>query len=398
MLRGKHILIGVSGGIAAYKTPNLISALVKEGAEVKVVMTRAATEFVTELTFATMSKNPVVTDMFERPKQWDVEHISLAKWADVLFIVPATANIIGKLANGIADDMLSTVAMACRVPLLIAPAMNTAMYENAAVQENMKKLAARGAHFVEPEEGRLACGDVGKGKLAPVEELLDAVAAEIGFTKDFTGKKIMVTAGPTQERIDPVRFITNHSSGRMGYEIARAARYRGAEVTLVSGKTNLTPPRGVTVVQVGSAQDMLLACRKFSGEADIMIKTAAVADYRPKQTAEHKIKKGGAVTLELEQTTDILRELGGEKRPEQTLVGFCMETENLVENAKKKLEKKHLDMIVANSLLDENAGFGSANNTVTIIDRLGRMENLPNMSKFDVANEILDRILSLKKG
>ena len=382
MLKGKHILIGVTGGIAAYKTPDLISKLRKQGAEVKVVMTKAAAEFVTPLTFRTMSQNMVADDnMFSAPAVWEVEHIALAKWADLLYIVPATANIIAKIAAGIADDMLSTVALATKAPMLVAPAMNTAMFENCATQENMEKLKQRGVLFVEPESGNLACGDSGRGKLPDTDRLLYEAVRAIGFSKDFAGKRILVTAGATQEAIDPVRYITNHSTGKMGYEIAKAAHLRGAEVTLVSGETALSVPPGIEFVQVISAEEMYRACTELASSCDVIIKAAAVADYRPAHTAEQKMKKGGELTIPLIQNKDILKELGKVKRSGQILVGFCMETQNLLENAEKKLNAKNLDMICAN--------------TITLLTKNDAKIPLPNMSKFDAAMKILDEVLKL---
>ena len=394
ILDGKRILIGVCGGIAAYKMPDAVSQLMKLGAEVKVVMTKAAMEFVTPLTFQSMSGNPVACDMFAEPAAWEIRHISLAQWADVMLIAPATANVIGKLACGIADDMLTTIAMAMQAPILIAPAMNTAMYENVALQDNLKTLIKRGITVIEPDSGRLACGAVGKGKLAPIENLIDSVICAV-TEKDLAGKKIMVTAGATMEEIDPVRFLTNHSSGRMGIEIARAAHYRGAEVTLVAGRVSVPLPIGVETVRVKSAREMYDAVTSCQKNMDIIVKAAAVADFRPAQTAEHKIKKNDAENLiRLEQNPDILAHLGENKSNGQILVGFCMETQNLLENAKKKLEKKNLDMIAANSLTEEGAGFGTETNTITLLCADGTEEALPNMSKFSVAMCLLNKVKS----
>lgn len=393
-LAGKHVLIGVCGGIAAYKIPDVISRLVKLGAEVKVVMTKAAQEFVTPLTFQSMSANPVAYDMFAEPAAWEIRHISLAQWADVMLIAPATANVIGKLANGIADDMLTTVAMAVQKPILVAPAMNTAMYENAAVQENLKTLQQRGFTLIHPASGRLACGAVGTGKLASPEELLDSLICAV-TERDLAGKRVLVTAGATVEAIDPVRFITNHSSGRMGIEIARAAHYRGAEVTLVAGNISVPTPLGVTVVSVQSAREMFDAVTSRQKDMDMIVKAAAVADFRPEHTAEHKVKKETADSiLRLVRNPDILEYLGQHKPDGQILVGFCMETQNLLENARKKLEQKHLDMIAANSLTEEGAGFGTDTNTVTLLCADGTEEALPNMSKFSVAMCLLDKVKS----
>lgn len=396
MLKGKHVLIGVTGGIASYKTPDFISKLRKHGAEVKVIMTKAAAEFVTPLTFRTMSQNPVADDnMFGTPSVWEVEHIELAKWADILVIAPATANIIAKIAVGIADDMLSTVALACKAPMLIAPAMNTAMLENPATQENIKKLKQRDVLFIEPDSGALACGDSGKGKLPGTDRLLYETVSAIGFSKDFRGRHILITAGATHEAFDPVRYITNHSSGKMGYELARAAHFRGADVTLISGETALEIPHGINFVKAVSADEMYHACLKYAPSCDIIIKAAAVADYRPERTAEHKLKKGENLTVSLVQNKDILKTLGEKKRNGQILVGFCMETQNLLENAEKKLKGKNLDMICANSLVAPGAGFGTDTNTVTILKRNGEQLQLPNMSKFNVGMRLLDEVLRI---
>ncbi len=396
MLKGKHILIGVTGGIAAYKTPDLISKLRKQGAEVKVIMTKAAAEFVTPLTFRTMSQNMVADDnMFSAPAVWEVEHIALAKWADLLYIVPATANIIAKIAAGIADDMLSTVALATKAPMLIAPAMNTAMFENRVTQENMEKLKQRGILFVEPDEGTLACGDSGRGKLPDTDRLLYEAVSAVGYLKDFAGKRILITAGATQEAIDPVRYITNHSSGKMGYETAKAAHFRGASVTLVSGETALTAPPGIETIKVVSAADMYRVCTELAPGFDVIIKAAAVADYRPEHTAEHKLKKGGDLTISLAQNKDILKELGKTKRSGQILVGFCMETQNLLENAERKLKEKNLDLICANTIGAPGAGFGADTNTITLLTKSGEKIPLPNMSKFEAGMKILDEVLRI---
>ncbi len=396
MLKGKHILLGVTGSIAAYKAADLVSRLRKLGAEVKVIMTKSATELIAPLTFESLSNNPVYVDMFQSPQKWEIEHISLAKWADVFAIAPATANIIAKLACGLADDMLSTVALAYRGPITIAPAMNTAMFEHAAVTENIKTLKERGAYIVEPEEGRLACGDTGKGKLADIEDIVDAILYNTEKNQDLCSQHVLVTAGATCEALDPVRFITNHSSGKMGIEIARAAKMRGAKVTLVAGSVNVRIPTGINVMRITSAIDMYKACMQVFPSSDVIIKAAAVADYHPASYAENKIKKAGNLALEMERNPDILAEMGKQKSEKQTLVGFCMETENLLENAELKLKNKNLDMIVANHLLDENAGFCADNNTVTILQANGKRESLPNMSKFCVANEILNRVYQMK--
>lgn len=396
MLKGKHILLGVTGSIAAYKALEIISLLKKQGAEIKVIMTDSATKFVAPLSFSSLTNNPVACDMFETPIKWDIEHISLAKWADVAIIAPATANIIAKVTAGIADDMLSTVMMATKAPILIAPAMNTAMYESPANQQNIEILKGRGIKFIEPSSGVLACGDSGKGKLEQPEVIVDEVINEIGFKKDLSGLKILVTAGATQEKIDPVRFITNHSSGKMGISIARAAKYRGADVTLIHGSISVKRPQNINCVEVTSAKDMYEACMALFPEYDIIIKSAAVADFRPIQCEENKIKKKSNMIIELTQNHDILMELSKIKRDNQMLIGFCMETKDLIENANIKLKNKNLDMIVANNLFDKNAGFGTDNNTVTIIDKNGKQDKLPNMDKFMVANKILDKLLAVR--
>lgn len=395
MLKGKHILLGVTGSIAAYKALEIISLLKKQGAEIKVIMTKSATKFVTPLSFSSLTNYPVACDMFETPVKWDIEHISLAKWADIVLLAPATANIIGKLACGIADDMLSTVLMATKAPILIAPAMNTAMYENIATQTNIKTLKERDIHFVEPSSGTLACGDSGKGKLENPEVILDAIISKIAFKKDLEGLKILVTAGATIESIDPVRFITNHSTGKMGIAIAKAARYRGAEVTLVHGAINIEKPIKIKCIEAKSATDMYNVCSELFPYNDILIKSAAVADFKPITYEENKIKKKDNMTIELTKNVDILAELSAKKRDNQIVIGFCMETQDLIKNASKKLKSKKLDLIVANNLFDKNAGFASDNNTVTIIDRDGHLDKLPNMDKFTLANKILDKLLTI---
>ena len=398
MLKNKHILLGVTGSIAAYKALEIISLLKKQGAEVKVIMTKSATEFVTPLSFSSLTNNPVAIQMFDTPITWDIEHISLAKWADIALVAPATANIIGKLASGIADDMLSTVLMATKAPIMIAPAMNTAMYDNPATQANISTLKERGIEFVEPASGVLACGDSGKGKLEVPETIVDCVINKIGFEKDLKGIKLLVTAGATMESIDPVRYITNHSTGKMGFAIAKAARYRGADVTLIHGLVSVEKPLGVKCIQTKSASEMFEACKNFFPENDVLIKSAAVADFRPSEFNDNKIKKKENLSLELTKNVDILSELSKIKRDNQTVIGFCMETKDLIENAKQKLNSKKLDAIVANNLFDKNAGFASDSNTVTIIDNRGNMDTLPNMDKFLVANEILDKLISIRNA
>lgn len=398
-MNNKTVVLGVTGGIAVYKACDLVSSLRKLGIEVHVIMTKSASEFVTPMTFQTMSQNFVTLDMFEEPKTWDVEHIALAKKADVFVVAPATANIIGKMANGIADDMLSTTLMATRAPILVAPAMNTNMYSHPVTQENINKLERLGYKFVEPASGRLACGDEGKGKLAPVEEILKEILKLLNpRQKDLEGKKVLITAGPTMESLDPVRFLTNRSSGKMGYAIAKAAVARGAKVTLVSGKTNQTPPLGLDqFIPIESAVDMYNAVMENLESSDIIIKSAAVADYRPKNVSDKKIKKtDGDLVIELERNPDILMEVG-KKKGSKVLVGFAAETNDLIENATKKVQKKNLDFIVANDLTKEGAGFGVDTNIVKILHREGKIEELPIMEKEALADEILDRAKALQR-
>ncbi len=395
MLKGKNILLGVSGGIAAYKACELTSRLKKLDANVDVIMTKSATEFVTPLTFQSLSLNQVVTDMFEKPKYWEIEHISLAKKADIVVIAPATANIIGKLAYGIADDMLTTTVMAAKAIKLIAPAMNTNMYENPVVQKNIETLKQLGYKFVEPGEGRLACGDIGKGKLAEPEIIEEAIKELLLPNKDLEGKTVLVTAGPTREAIDPVRFITNYSTGKMGFAIAEKAVSRGAKVYLVSGYSNLPTPFGVERYDVVSARDMYDVVMKLMEKADIIIKSAAVADYRPSEISNEKIKKSeDEMTIKLQRNPDILQELGKVKG-NRVLIGFAMETQNLIENAKAKVQKKNLDFIVANDLRTEGAGFAGDTNMVKIIDRQGNMEEVPLIRKSELADIILDKAISV---
>ncbi|NLG02928.1 MAG: bifunctional phosphopantothenoylcysteine decarboxylase/phosphopantothenate--cysteine ligase CoaBC [Clostridia bacterium] len=392
MLKGKTVIIGVTGGIAAYKTANLVSMLVKDSCDVHVIMTKNAINFINPITFETLTGNKCYIDTFDRNFAYDVTHISLAKKADMILVAPATANLIGKLANGIADDMLTTVIMACRKPIYLAPAMNTGMYENPIFQDNLKKLEHFGMHIIDPDTGRLACGDVGSGKMPSEEVLRNYVLKEIAYEKDLSDKRILITAGATREAIDPVRFITNHSTGKMGFAIANQAMLRGAKVTLVYGKTTVKPPMFVNQIEIISAQDMYERVMAYKDDQDAIIMSAAVADYTPKKTADHKIKKmDGDHVLELGRTNDILAALGSEKREDLYLCGFCMETENLIENARKKLIKKNADLIVANSLCDEGAGFGVDTNLVTLIGKdFERM--LPLMPKTQVADEILDVI------
>lgn len=392
----KNIVVAVSGGIAVYKTVELVSRLKKKGHNVYVMMTKSACEFVTPLTFRTMSQNEVVTDMFAPVSNWEVEHISLAAKADVMVVCPATANVIGKMASGIADDFVTTTIMATKAPKIVCPAMNNNMYDNTVVQKNLKKLEADGCILVGPGEGFLACGSMGKGRLTELEYIEDAIEEALCRDKDLAGKKVLVTAGPTREAIDPVRFITNHSSGKMGYEIARRARIRGAQVTLVSGEVNLRPFSGINFIKVESALDMYKAVTDVYEDNDIVIKAAAVADFTPVKKSEHKIKKSDSMSLELTKNPDILRTLG-EKKTHQVLAGFCMETKDLIENAREKLAKKNLDFIVANNLNTEGAGFGTDTNVVTIIDKSGKEQSLDIMSKAEVADVVLDKALEFTK-
>ncbi len=396
MLKGKTILLGVTGGIAAYKSASLASLLVKAGAEVRVIMTENATKFISPITFETLTGHKCVTDTFDRNFEFKVEHISLAQKADAIIIAPATANIMAKLAHGIADDMLTTTVLASKAPKIISPAMNTAMYENPITQDNIAILKKYGMTVIEPSSGLLACGDIGAGKMPEPEVILQYILRSCAFEKDMKGLKVLVTAGSTQESIDPVRYITNHSTGKMGYNIAKACMLRGADVTLVSGVTSLTPPMFVEVISVKSAEDMYQAVHKKANDMDIIIKAAAVADYRPSNVADEKMKKSDdEMSIALERTNDILKSLGDIKKPEQFLCGFSMETQNMVENSKKKLVKKNLDMIVANNLKVSGAGFGTDTNVVTFITK-DTTEELPIMGKDQVAYAILDKIMELR--
>ncbi|MEE0914004.1 MAG: bifunctional phosphopantothenoylcysteine decarboxylase/phosphopantothenate--cysteine ligase CoaBC [Ruminococcus sp.] len=392
MLSGKNVVLGVTGSIAAYKIANLASMLKKLNADVTVLMTENATNFINPITFETLTGNKCLIDTFDRNFQYSVEHVSLAKKADVVLIAPASANVIGKLANGIADDMLTTTVMACDCKKIIAPAMNTRMYKNPIVQDNMDKLARFGYEVISADTGYLACGDEGVGKMPSENVLMQYILRECACKKDMLGKKVLITAGPTMEKIDPVRFISNHSTGKMGYALAKNCMLRGADVTLVSGKTNLEPPMFVKVINVVSARDMYEAVIDNFDEQDIVIKAAAVADYRPKNPSDEKVKKSDTeMSIDLERTDDILKTLG-ERKSKQFLCGFSMETENMIENSKKKLEKKHLDMIVANNLKKAGAGFGTDTNIVTIITPDGTKE-LDIMSKDKVAENIVNEIL-----
>lgn len=398
MLKGKVVILGVTGSIAAYKAANLASLLKKQHADVHVIMTKNALQFITPVTFETLTGNKCLIETFDRNFQFNVEHVELGKRADLALVAPATANVMAKLAHGIADDMLTTTLLACQCPKMIAPAMNTRMYENPVTQDNMKLLEKYGWKLIEPAVGMLACGDAGRGKFPDEKLLVEHVLNEIARPKDMEGLKVLVTAGPTMEAIDPVRYISNHSTGKMGYAIARICRQRGAEVTLVSGKTNLSAPTGVDFVSVRSAQEMYEAVTSRSAEQDVIIKSAAVADYRPAVVADQKLKKkSDEMSIELERTQDILAYLGSHKPEGQTLCGFAMETEQMVEYAKGKLEKKNLDLIAANNLKVAGAGFGTDTNVVTLIKKDGIRE-LELMSKEEVAVQLLDEILQIRKN
>ena len=394
MLKGKYVVLGVTGSIAAYKTASLASALKKLHCEVQVIMTKNAQHFITPVTFETLTGKKCLTDTFDRDFSFEVEHISVAKKADLVLIAPASANVIGKLAHGIADDMLTTTLLACTCKKLLSPAMNTAMYENPILQDNLRTLKSYGYQIIEPASGHLACGDTGAGKMPEPEELLSYILKEIALEKDLAGKKILVTAGPTQEAIDPVRVITNHSTGKMGYAIARAAMLRGADVTLVSGPVSLTPPPFVTFLPVRSAEQMFQAVTSVSREQDVIIKAAAVADYTPAAVSTEKMKKKeGDLSIPLKRTKDILQYLGEHKPEGQILCGFSMETEHMLENSRDKLVRKNLDLIVANNLKVAGAGFGTDTNVVTLITR-DAVRELPIMSKEDVAHAVLNQIFS----
>lgn len=398
MLKGKTVVLGVSGSIAAYKIAGLASSLGKLHADVQVLMTQNATNFINPITFETLTGNKCLVDTFDRNFQYSVEHVALAKRADVVLIAPASANVIGKIANGIADDMLTTAVMACKCKKIISPAMNTNMFENPIVQDNLKKLEHYGYEVIQPAVGLLACKDVGAGKMPEPEILLQYILKEIAYPKDLTGKKVLVTAGPTQESVDPVRYLTNHSTGKMGYALAKVAAMRGANVTLVSGPTNLEPPLFVKTIQVKTAREMYEAVVAEAKEQDIIIKAAAVADYRPKHVSEEKVKKSdGELAIELERTDDILKYLGEHKRLGQFLCGFSMETEHMLENSRTKLVKKKLDMIAANNVKVPGAGFAGDTNVVTLITGKDETE-LPLLSKEETANRILDKIRELQEG
>lgn len=392
MLRGKTVILGVTGSIAAYKIATLASMLVKKQASVHVIMTKNATNFINPITFETLTGHKCLVDTFDRNFEFQVEHVSMAKQADVVMIAPASANVIGKLAHGLADDMLTTTLLACKCPKIVSPAMNTAMFENPIVQDNLKILEKYGYEVIQPASGYLACGDTGAGKMPEAETLYQYIERTLADPKDLIGKKVLVTAGPTQENIDPVRYITNHSSGKMGYAVAKAAMLRGADVTLVSGQTALTPPMFVKYVQITTAEEMYQEVTSRSDEQDIIIKAAAVADYRPKTVYENKVKKKeGQMAIELERTRDILAYLGEHKKENQFLCGFSMETENMIGNSRAKLQKKNLDMVAANNVKVDGAGFQGDTNVMTLITQDQEIA-LPLMSKEEAANKILDII------
>ncbi len=396
MLKGKTVLLGITGGIAAYKAATLASLLVKQHAALEVVMTKNATEFITPLTFEQLTGRKCMVDTFDRNFVHQVEHIALADSTDLVIIAPATANVCAKLAHGLADDMLTTTVLACRCPKLIVPAMNTNMYENPVTQDNLERLRRYGWQVIEPASGRLACGAVGKGKLPEPEDLLQYVLKEIALPHDLAGKRVLVTAGPTQEAIDPVRYLTNHSSGKMGYALARMAMLRGADVTLVTGPTAIAPPPFVRVIHVTSAAEMFEAVASNAPEADFIFKAAAVADYTPTETADNKLKKkDGDLSIPLKRTQDILAWLGQHRRDGQVICGFSMETENMLENSRAKLTKKNVDMICANNLKQSGAGFGVDTNVITLITG-NDVTELPLLSKDAAANAILDKTLTLR--
>ena len=398
-LAGKCVVLGVTGGIAAYKACELTSRLRKAGAQVYVIMTKNACQFVAPLTFETLSNHPVATDTFARPETWEVEHVALAKRADVFVIAPATANILAKMACGLADDMLSTTVLATRAPVLVAPAMNTGMWDNPATQENVERLQQRGVHFIGPEGGFLACGDTGAGRMSEPKDIFDAIEKLLAMQQDLAGLSVLVTAGPTQERLDPVRFITNRSSGKMGYAIAAAAAARGASVTLVTGPTSLPIPQGVNAVRILSTQELYDQMLALCPQMDVVIQAAAPADFTPETVADQKIKKQGnePLVIRLTQTPDVAAAVGKTKKEGQTLVGFAAETNDVLQNAQKKLAKKNLDLIVANDVTAPGAGFDVDTNIVTFVTQDG-LEKLPKMKKTEVADALLDRILHAREG
>lgn len=398
-LTGRNIVLGITGGIAAYKSAEIVSRLRHSGANVHVIMTRNATEFVAPLTFRTLSANPVAINTFEAPEYWNVEHVALAKWADLFVIAPATANILAKMAHGIADDMLSTTVLATKAPVLVAPAMNTGMWTAEATRVNVAVLESRGVLFCGPESGILACGDEGAGRMSEPEDIVRQIDEILNARKDLAGKKVLVTAGATRERLDPVRFLTNDSSGKMGFAIAEAARDRGAEVTLIKGNTTAPVPAGIRIEEIESAQDMLRMMKKAVPGQDIVIQAAAIADYRPVQVSKTKIKKkaGEPITLQLTENPDIAKSIGGIKKKHQTFVGFAAETDHVKKNAEAKLSAKNLDLIVANDVTRPGAGFNADTNIVTLITH-DSSEDLPMMSKRKVAEAILDKVLSIRTG
>lgn len=396
MLEGKTVILGVSGSIAAYKIANLASMLVKLKCDVHVIMTKNATNFIHPITFETLTGNKCLVDTFDRNFQFNVEHVALAKRADVVLVAPATANVIAKLTYGLADDMLSTTVLACTCKKIVAPAMNTRMYQNKIVQDNLKKLRSNDFEVIEPSVGMLACKDIGEGKLPEEKLLLEYILKEIAHEKDMEGLKVLVTAGPTMEALDPVRYITNHSTGKMGYAVARVCMLRGADVTLVTGQTTIPKPYFVNVIEVTSAKEMFETVKEHYQDKQIIVKAAAVADYRPQAVSSEKVKKSGdSIVLQLERTDDILQFLGEHKQPGQFLCGFSMETQNMLENSRAKLEKKNLDMVVANNLKEEGAGFGTDTNVVTIITREEEL-GLEKMDKEEAAGRIIDAILRLR--
>lgn len=397
MLKGKTVILGVSGSIAAYKIASLASALMKQHCEVHVIMTKNAMNFINPITFETLTGNKCLVDTFDRNFEFSVEHVSLAKKADAVLVAPASANVIAKMAHGLADDMLTTTILACQCPKIVAPAMNTRMFRNSIVQDNIKLLKCYGMEVIDPASGYLACGDTGEGKMPEPEVLLQYLQKALVAKKDLEGVNVLVTAGPTQEAIDPVRYITNHSTGKMGYAIAKHCMQRGAEVTLITGKTDTPKPPFVKIVEIVSAQDMFEAVKSCSKEQDIIIKAAAVADYRPVNISDEKVKKkDGDLSIPLERTVDILQYLGDNRREGQFLCGFSMETQNMLENSRAKLEKKHVDMIVANNLKQAGAGFGTDTNIVTLITK-DEVKELPIMTKEEVAKQLMDVILGVQK-
>jgi len=393
---GKEIVLGVTGSIAAYKACDLARLFIKAGASVTPVMTQNATQFVTPLTLSTLCRRRVIVGMFDTPDEYKTEHIEVARAADVLVVAPATANIMGKFAYGVADDFLTTCYLSTKAPVLIAPAMNWAMYTNEAVQDNIRTLEARGCQFVHPEVGELACGEVGTGRLAELDAIVDATETLVRRSTELAGKKGLVTAGPTREAIDAVRFVSNRSTGRMGFELAAAAARRGADVTLVTGPTHLQPPFGVNVTRVTTAEEMYRVCKKQASKMDFVIGAAAVADYAPTDPSDTKIKKtGGSITIELEPTPDIIASIGAKKKKGQVLVGFAAEAENLVRNAKKKLRDKNLDLIVANNITAPGSGFAVETNAAALINRAGKVDQLPLLTKRELAERVIERVVAL---